>query len=63
MHDSNYNIEIRKIVSSSIPCVHMNTILIAERVLNSFNKYLLDLKSNGILTIDEAIEHMKKKDE
>jgi hypothetical protein len=63
MQDSQYNLEIRKKIASSIPCVHMNTILISERVLNSFVSYLEELKTNGYLTIDEAIESLKTKNE
>ena len=63
MQDSQYNLEIRKQIARSIPCVHMNTILISERVLNSFVAYLEDLKVNGASTIDEAIESLKNKNE
>jgi hypothetical protein len=41
----------------------MNTILISERVLNSFVAYLEDLKLNGASTIDDAIESLKNKNE
>lgn len=61
--ESNYNNEIRKKIATSIPCVHMNTILIGERVLNTFSNYLNDLKSKGINTIDEVLEDMKNKNE
>ena len=54
MQESQYNLEIRKQIARSIPCVHMNTILISERVLNSFVAYLEDLKVNGASTIDDA---------
>jgi hypothetical protein len=63
MQESNYNLEIRKKIAGSIPCVHMNTILISERVLNTFVSYLEVLKSSGYSTIDDAIENLKIKDE
>lgn len=63
MQDSQYNLEIRKKIAGSIPCVHMNTIAISERVLNTFVSYLEVLKSSGYLTIDEAIENLKSKNE
>jgi len=63
MQDSQYNLDIRKKIAGSIPCIHMNTILISERVLNSFVAYLEDLKLNGSVTIDEAIEKLKTTNE
>ncbi len=63
MQESNFNLEIRKAVASSIPCVHMNTLLMSERVLNMFTKYLESLKNQGINTIDEVIGEMQKKDD
>ncbi len=63
MQDSQYNLEIRKKIAGSIPCIHMNTILISERVLNSFVSYLEEIKLNGASTIDEAIEILKLKNE
>lgn len=63
MQDSEYNLEIRKKIAQSIPCVHMNTILISERVLNTFASYLEVLKSSGYSTIDEVIENLKAKDD
>ena len=59
--ESNYNDEIRKKIAISIPCVHMNTILIGERVLNTFSQYLNDLKEKGFTNIDEVLEDMKNK--
>ncbi len=63
MQESNYNLQLRKIVAGSIPCIHMNTILISERVLNNFVKYLESLKEKGISTVDEAIIEMQKKND
>lgn len=63
MQDSSYNLEVRKKIAQSIPCVHMNTILISERVLNTFVLYLESLKESGLLTIDEAIDSLKTKNE
>lgn len=63
MQQSNYNLEIKKIIANSIPCVHMNTIAISERVLRSTENYLLDLKSKGLTTIDEVLKEIKNKDE
>jgi len=61
MQDSEYNLEVRKRIAQSIPCVHMNTILISERVLGTFVSYLDALKSNGYSTIDDVIENLKPK--
>lgn len=63
MQESQYNLEIRKKIAGSIPCVHMNTILISERVLNSFVSYLEEIKAGGASTIDEAIEILKLKND
>lgn len=63
MQDSSYNLEIRKKIAGSIPCVHMNTIAISERVLNTFVQYLEILKNSGYSTIDDAIENLKIKNE
>jgi|688.fasta_scaffold1829326_2 hypothetical protein len=63
MQESNFNTELRKAVASSIPCVHMNTMLIGERVLNMFTKYLESLKTQGLNTIDEVVAEMQKKND
>lgn len=63
MQQSSYNKEIRKVIANSIPCIHMNTLAISERVLKATENYLLDLKSKGILTIDDLINEMRKTDE
>ena len=61
MQESNFNLELRKSVAGSIPCIHMNTMLIGERVLNMFIKYLESLKEKGIDSVEEIINEMKNK--
>jgi len=63
MQNSNYNFEIRKAVANSIPCIHMNTLAISERVLKATENYLIDLKSKGLTTIDDVLNEIKNKDE
>lgn len=56
-----FNVNLRKIIANSIPCIHMNTLLISERVLKSFKNYLLECKENNLSTIDDVISHMENK--
>lgn len=58
-----FDTNLRKIIATSIPCVHMNTLLISERVLNTFKKYLNECKQNGLTTIDDILENMLNKNE
>ena len=54
--------ELRAKVAKNIPCVHMPSLLLAERALIIVKDYLTDAKSRGLNTIDEILEDMKVKD-
>ena len=54
--------KIQKQIAASIPCIHMNTMLISNRVLKTFKGYLLSLKEEGASTIDDVINIMEKSD-
>lgn len=53
---------LRKTIADSIPCIHMNGIMMSEKVLRTFKKYLEDLKTSGKTTIDQVLEDMENKD-
>lgn len=57
-----FDTDLRRIVSKSIPCVHIPGLLIAEKTLNVFKVYLEESKDRGLTTIDEILEDMKIKD-
>ncbi len=57
-----FNSNLRKVIANSIPCVHMNTLLISERVLNTFKKYLIECKDNNLNTVDDILSNMENKD-
>ncbi len=40
----------------------MNTLLISERVLNTFKKYLIECKDNNLNTVDDILSNMENKD-
>jgi len=56
-----FDVNLRRIIANSIPCVHMNTLAISERVLNSFKKYLTECKENNLNTVDQVLENMANK--
>jgi hypothetical protein len=57
--NNEFNTELKKIIAGSIPCIHMNTLSISNRVLNTFKNYLLQCKEKNIYTIDELLIHME----
>ena len=54
-----FNEELRDLIATSIPCVHMPTKMISEKVLRQFKKYLEGCKIDGFTTIDDVLEDMK----
>ena len=53
--DKKFNQQLRNNIAESIPCIHMNSMSLADRTLRTFVKYLKDCKEKGILTIDELL--------
>lgn len=54
-----FNEELRDLIATNIPCVHMPTKMISEKVLRQFKKYLEGCKIDGFTTIDDVLEDMK----
>lgn len=61
--ESDFNKEIVSLLSKNIPCMHIPTSVIAERVLRVFYKYLEELRDNGASSIDHVLAEMKVKNE
>lgn len=57
--NNEFNIELKKIIAGSIPCIHMNTLSISNRVLKTFKNYLIQCKENNINTVDDLLIHME----
>ena len=54
-----FNEDLRNLIATNIPCVHMPTQMIAEKVLKQFAFYLEGCKIDGFVTIDDVLEDMK----
>lgn len=52
----NFNKVLHNKVAESIPCMHMPTLMLAERAITEFVKYLENLKIEGKSSIDEVIQ-------
>lgn len=58
--DKKFNLELRKNLAESIPCIHMNSMSLADRTLRTFVKYLNDSKSKGLNTIDDILSDIEQ---
>ena len=53
--DKKFNQQLRNSIAESIPCIHMNSMSLADRTLRTFVKYLKDSQEKGITTIDQLL--------
>jgi hypothetical protein len=54
-----FNENLRDLIATNIPCVHMPTKMISEKVLRQFASYLEGCKIDGFVTIDDVLQDMK----
>ena len=60
--EKKFNPELRRNVAESIPCIHMNSMSLADRTLKTIVRYLKDAQSRGLTTIDQVLSDMERED-
>lgn len=60
--EKRFNPELKRNVAESIPCIHMNSMSLADRALKTMVKYLRDAQSRGITTIEQVLNDIEKED-
>jgi len=58
--DKKFNQQLRNNIAESIPCIHMNSMSLADRTLRTFVKYLKDSQEKGMTTIDEILTDIEQ---